>query len=253
MMAVPLIAGNWKMNTTVGEARELVAEMKPGLETVDGAQVVLCPPFTALAEVRRLLDGTTIGLGAQDMYHESTGAYTGEVSPLMLAELCDYVILGHSERRHLFGEKGADTGKKVPAALAAGLRPILCVGERLDERESGRAEAVVMEQLRQGLARVDSPRVMVVAYEPVWAIGTGVAATPENAQDMMATIRSTLSSLYGVEAAGGVPVLYGGSVTTENVADFIRQPDVDGALVGGASLKAESFVELVQKSADAAV
>lgn len=251
-MAAPMIAGNWKMNKTLGEARDLVAEMKPGLESVAGARVVLCPPFTALAEVQQLLEGTTIALGAQDIYHESSGAYTGAVSPVMLAELCDFVIIGHSERRHLFGETDADVSKKVPAARAAGLRPIMCVGERLEERESGRAEAVVVEQVRQGFARVDSAEGLAVAYEPVWAIGTGVAATPENAQEMMVTIRSTLSSLYGGEAAGGVPVLYGGSVTADNVAAFVHEPDVDGALVGGASLKAKSFVELVQKAADAA-
>ena len=246
-----MIAGNWKMNATIAEATELVARMRPGLEAVEGVQKVLSPPFTSLATVRELLRGSGVALGAQNMYQEGSGAYTGEVSPAMLAELCRFVILGHSERRHIFGETDDSVGKKVEAALEVGLRPIMCVGETLEEREEGRAKAVVEQQVRLGLARMSSLDSLVVAYEPVWAIGTGKAATPDDAQAMMAHIRSLLSVRYGGSEASEVPLLYGGSVTADNVADFARQADVDGALVGGASLKPDGFVELVRNAADA--
>ena len=251
-MGNPMIAGNWKMNTTVGEATELAALMKPGLEEVTRVGKVVCPPFTALAAVKRLLDGSSIGLGAQDMHHESSGAYTGEVSPVMLAELCRYVILGHSERRQLLGETDASVSLKVEAAMKAGLSPIVCVGETLEHREQGRAEEVVEQQVRRGLEKVESLGDLVLAYEPVWAIGTGRAATPDDAQAMMSHIRRTLAARYGDGAASEVALLYGGSVKADNVADFVRESDVDGALVGGASLDPESFVELVRNVADAA-
>ena len=250
-MDKPIIAGNWKMNTTLVEATELAGRMKPGLEAIDGVEVVVCPPFVALASVGEVLRGSSIRVGAQDMYHEASGAFTGEVSPAMLASLCRDVILGHSERRQLFGETDSAVARKVAAARGAGLRPIMCVGERLGEREDGTAEIVVEQQLRVGLGRLPSQGDLVVAYEPVWAIGTGRAATPEDAEAMMAHIRATLAARYGDEAASAVPLLYGGSVTEENVADFVRQPDVDGALVGGASLKAESFIQLVHNTAQA--
>ena len=250
-MGKPIIAGNWKMNTTLGEATELAERLKPGLEAADSVEVVVCPPFVALAAVGEVLRDSSIRLGAQDMYHEASGAFTGEVSPAMLAGLCQDVILGHSERRHHFGETDASVGRKVVAAQGAGLRPIMCVGERLEEREDGIAEIVVEQQVKLGLARLPSTGDLVVAYEPIWAIGTGRAATPEDAEAMMAHIRATLAARYGDEAASAVPLLYGGSVTDENVADFVRQPDVDGALVGGASLKAESFVELVRNAGQA--
>ncbi len=250
-MVESIIAGNWKMNTTVQQARELVAEMKPGLESVDGVGQVVCPPFISLTAVAELLEGSRIGLGAQDMYHEPSGAYTGEISPTMLADLCQFVILGHSERRQHFGEDDGLVNRKVKAALEVGLSPIMCVGERLEEREQGTADAVVERQVRGGLSGVDSADTLVIAYEPVWAIGTGRAATPEVAQDVMAHIRQVLTSLYGVDRAAPVPLLYGGSVTPDNVATFMRQEDINGALVGGASLKAESFVEIVRKTAEA--
>lgn len=247
----PIIAGNWKMNMTIEEGRQLASRMKPGLEEVDDVNTVLCPPFTALPAVGEVLRGSSVALGAQDMYHEMSGAYTGEVSPAMLAELCRFVIIGHSERRQLFGETDDSVSKKVEAALEVGLRPIVCVGERLEERDGGLAESVVQDQIGLGLERVATTEDLVLAYEPVWAIGTGKAATSQDAQVMMAHIRGLLAVRFGDEAAGGVALLYGGSVTAENVAEFVGQPDIDGALVGGASLKADSFVELVRNVADA--
>ena len=248
-----MIVGNWKMNNTIEEAGALVAEMRPRLEGIDGIDKVLCPPFIALAAVGELLHGSTIGLGAQNMYYESGGAYTGEVSPEMLSGLCRFVILGHSERRHIFGETDDSVAKKVEAAKRVGLRPIMCVGERLEHRDDGTAEEVVEEQVMLGLARVKSPIDLVVAYEPVWAIGTGRAATPGDAQAMMAHIRRVLAARYGDGAASDLSLLYGGSVTPDNVADFVRHGDIDGALVGGASLKADTFVELVRNAAEVAV
>ena len=248
-MVSAIIVGNWKMNMSVAEARDLVAAAVPGLESVEGVDKVVCPPFVALEAVSGLLRGTSIGLGAQNMYYEDKGAFTGEVSASMLAGLCEFVIVGHSERRHIFGETDEAVGKKVEAAVRAGLRPILCVGERLEEREDGSAEVVVERQLRQGLGHATTPEGLVVAYEPVWAIGTGRAATPDDAQSMMAQVRGTLASLFDASVADSVLLLYGGSVTADNVADFVRQEDVNGALVGSASLDAEGFVRLVRNAA----
>ena len=249
-MARPLIVGNWKMNATVGEARELVAAMKPGLTEIEGADKVLCPPFTALGAIAEMLAGTAIGLGAQDMHSEASGAYTGEVSRAMVAELCQYVILGHSERRQMFGETDDGVGKKVAAARQVGLMPIVCVGESLAEREAGAAQAVIERQVLAGLADVQTIEGVAVAYEPVWAIGTGRAASPDDAQMMMGHIRRLLEAGHGT-AASDTPLLYGGSVTNDNVADFAAQGDIGGALVGGASLKPETFVALVRTAAAA--
>ena len=250
-MAVPLIAGNWKMNTTIQEAVALAEGIKAGLEAVNGIQKAVCPPFVSLAAVAEVLRGTSVRVGAQNMYHAEKGAYTGEVSPSMLKDICQLVIIGHSERRSLFGETNEMINRKLMAADAVGLRPILCVGEQLDEREQGRAEAVVEGQLRGGLVGLSSAEDLVVAYEPVWAIGTGRAATPDIAQEMMGRMRTVLASLFDKKAAFNVPLLYGGSVTADNVAEFMREKDVDGALVGGASLDAGSFVELVRLGAEA--
>ncbi len=239
------------MNTSVSEANKLASAMVSRLDAVDGVTRVLCPPFTSLATVAEIVAGTDISVGAQDLYFESNGAFTGEISPAMVAELCRYVILGHSERRHILGETNEDVAKKVEAALGAGLRPIVCVGETIGEREEGRADAVVEGQTRQGLARIDLIDEVVIAYEPVWAIGTGRAATPDDAQSMMSVIRGALGDRYG-NASDSAPLLYGGSVKADNVADFMRQADVDGALVGGASLESEGFVELVRNAAAAA-
>ena len=247
-MALSIIAGNWKMNTTVQEAAQLAGEMRPRLDAIDGVQKVVCPPFVSLAAVAEILRGSTVEVGAQNMYHEEKGAYTGEVSPAMLTGLCQFVIVGHSERRQLFGESDGSINLKLRAAVEAGIRPILCVGEGLTEREDGRAESVVEAQLRLCLADVDLPDTMVVAYEPVWAIGTGRSATPDVAQSMMAGIRELLGLLYGAETASAVPLLYGGSVNAANISDYMLQGDIDGALVGGASLDADSFVEIVQSA-----
>ena len=251
-MPIGLIAGNWKMNTTLGEARDLVAGMVDGLDAVKGVERVVCPPFVSLATVAEMLRGTSVRLGAQNMHDESKGAYTGEISPAMLVELCQYVILGHSERRQLLGETDAFINRKVRAALSAGLTPILCVGEGLEDREQGRADEVIEAQLRGCLVDTDAGGDLVVAYEPVWAIGTGRAATPDVAQDTMARIRAVLSSLQGTRTGEKIPLLYGGSVNPDNVAEFVRQPDVNGALVGGASLDAESFVSIARAVAEAA-
>ena len=244
-MRVTTVAANWKMNLTVAEARELVARVQVGLEAVDDVQTVLFPPHTALAAVSEALRGSAIGVGAQNIHFEGHGAYTGEVSTGMVAELARYVIVGHSERRQLFGETDETVGRKVEAAIDAGLTPIVCVGETLEEREQGRAHEVVERQVAGGLDRVKSPVGLMLAYEPVWAIGTGAAATPADAQEVMARIRWLVGSRLGEGFAAGTPVLYGGSVSDENVAAFLAERDVDGALVGGASLKAEVFVRLV--------
>ena len=208
-MTRTIIAGNWKMNMTAAEARGLVAAMLPGLKEVEGVETVVCPPFVALEAVGGLLRGTGVALAAQDLHHEDAGAFTGEVSGPMLRELCQFVIVGHSERRLVFGETDDVVGKKVLAARRAGLRPIVCVGERLEEREAGSAEAVVERQLRRALALTESSDGLVVAYEPVWAIGTGRAATPDDAQSMMAHVRRVLASLLGAVAAEDVPLRRG--------------------------------------------
>ena len=247
-MRVPMIAGNWKMNTTVSEAIELVNKMRPGLDEIDNVDKVICPPFISLATVAELIEGSSIKLGAQNIYSEEKGAYTGEISPLMLAGLCELVIIGHSERRHYFSETGDIVNKKVWAAIKAGLKPILCVGERLDENETGRTEKVVTEQLTSSLAGIDYSGVLVIAYEPVWAIGTGRAATGEQANETIGFIRHNIAKLYNEKIAREIRILYGGSVTSENIAEFIEQPEVDGALVGGASLKVDQFLSIIKQT-----
>jgi len=248
-MRTPLIAGNWKMNTTVAQASALVEEMKQVLDRIEGVDKVLCPPFISLALIGELLRGTSIKLGGQNMHFEEKGAYTGEVSPLMLSGLCEFVILGHSERRQYFGETDEVVNKKVGAALKCGLAPILCVGERLEHREGGKTAEVVTRQVTGALGGIESPPGLVIAYEPVWAIGTGRAATPDESNDTIGLLRRTVAQLYGGEFAQGVRILYGGSVTASNIAGFIQQPEIDGALVGGASLNAEEFLSIVEQSA----
>ena len=252
-MRKPFVAGNWKMFNTVAEARHLVSELVPGLQAFEGVERVLCPPFTALLAVRALLEGTSLGLGAQNMHWETSGAFTGEVSPTMVAELCQYVIIGHSERRAYFGETDETVNRKVQAALAHGLAPIVCVGETLEENEAGRTAEVVSRQLREGLARLglsEGGSPIVIAYEPVWAIGTGRAATSEGANAVVAeVIRPALAELFGDPVAESTRVLYGGSVKGSNAAEFFSRPEIDGALVGGASLKAADFIPIVQAAA----
>lgn len=245
-----IIAGNWKMNTTIEEGRALAAAMKDGLDTVEDVDSVLCPPFVSLEAVSDVIRGTSIALGAQNIYYEASGAYTGEVSAQMLATLCRYVIVGHSERRHLLGETDEHVGKKARAVVDAGLTAILCVGETLEERTGGQAEATVERQLKAGVAGLATHRDLVVAYEPVWAIGTGEAASPDDAQAMAAHVRSLLEREYGGRAYD-VPILYGGSVNDANVGDFVSRHDVDGALVGSASLDTEGFVDIVRNAAAA--
>ncbi len=247
-MRTPFIAGNWKMNTTVAQASVLVGEMRERLDRVEGVEKVLCPPFISLATIGELLRGTSIKLGAQNMYFEEKGAYTGEVSPLMLSGLCQFVILGHSERRQYFAETDELINKKVRAALKIGLTPILCVGEKLEEKEAGETAEVVTRQVRGALEGIESPQGLVIAYEPIWAIGTGRAATPIESNDTIGLLRRTVAQLYGEEFAQGVRILYGGSVTASNIAGFMQQPEIDGALVGGASLKAEEFLGIVEQS-----
>lgn len=246
------------MFKTVAEARHLVSELVPGLQAVAGVDKVLCPPFTALLAVRALLEGTDIALGAQNLFWEASGAYTGEIAPPMVAELCQYVIIGHSERRTYFGETDETVNRKVQAALEYGLKPIVCVGESLEENEANRTEEVVSREIKEGLSRLsisdssaeDGADALVLAYEPIWAIGTGRAATPEGANAVVAdVIRPALADLFGTTFAEAVRVLYGGSVKAGNAREFFEQPDIDGALVGGASLKTDEFTAITQTAA----
>ena len=247
-MRVPLIAGNWKMYKTVDQAIDLVRALLDGLGALPGREVVVCPPYTALYPVASLLAATSLGLGAQDLFYEPQGAYTSAISPLMLRDIgCKYVIVGHSERRQYFGDDDAIVNRKLRAALAHGLHPILCVGESKPQRDAGQAEPVVVGQVRAGLAEVNSAQLaeVVIAYEPIWAIGTGDTATAADAQAMHATIRATLAALFTPELADHVRIQYGGSVKPDNVDELMAQADIDGALVGGASLTADSFLRIV--------
>jgi len=243
----PLIAGNWKMHKTQGEARTLAREIRQGLDPGARSEVVVAPPYTSLAAVAGELAGSTIRLAAQDSFWERQGAYTGAISPVMLADAgCHYVIVGHSERRQHFGDTNQAVNRKLLAVLEAGPVPILCIGETLEERQAGETLQVVAEQLREGLSGVagEARENLVIAYEPVWAIGTGLTATSEQAQEVHAFIRSLLRELFG-PAAEGIRILYGGSVTPDNAASLLAKPDIDGALVGGASLKADSFLKII--------
>ena len=248
-MRKPMVAGNWKMNKTAEESKKLAAELKPTLSKIGEVDRVLCPPFTDLWKVFSVIQGTDIGLGAQNMYWEDSGAYTGEISPGMLAEVCNFVILGHSERRQYFNETDATVNKKVKAALKHGLIPIMCIGESLEENEAGLTADVVRRQVTKGLAGLtanDGSR-MILAYEPIWAIGTGLAATPEDANKIhREVVRESLVELFGEDTAQLIRILYGGSVKPGNAADFFNQSDIDGALVGGASLKSDSFIAIVE-------
>ena len=250
-MRKPFVAGNWKMNKHVEAARTLVAELLPGLQAVPSVERVVCPPFTSLMAISAMLAGTGIGVGAQDMHFEAAGAFTGAVSPAMVKEFCQYVILGHSERRAYFGETDSSVNRKVKAALTVGLIPIVCVGETLAENEAGRTAEVVIRQMRDGLQGIlqEQAAQIVIAYEPIWAIGTGRAASGAGANKVVADdIRKPLYDLFGEQVAQAVRVLYGGSVTGSNAAEFFSQPDIDGALVGGASLKPD-FIQIVQAAA----
>jgi triosephosphate isomerase len=248
------VAGNWKMNKSGEEARVLVAEMLPELQTIANMDCAICPPFPYLLSLANMLAGSGIGLGAQNMHWEASGAYTGEVAPKMVAEFCQYVILGHSERRAYFGETDAMINKKVVAALAVGLTPILCVGETLAENEAGQTAEVVIRQVSGGMAGLTAAEAvkLVIAYEPVWAIGTGRAATSEQAQAVHKDIvRKTLADLFGQDTAQAIRIQYGGSVNAKNASELFSMPDIDGALVGGASLKAPDFIAIVKAASTA--
>lgn len=245
-MRIPLIAGNWKMNTTITEAEKLVLELRPSLDQIENVEKVVCPPFISLAIVHNLLKGSTVKIGAQNLYFQDKGAFTGEISPAMLSGLCEYVIIGHSERRQLFYETDEMISKKIAAALKHNLKPILCVGENLAEYEANQTEVVVTRQVSGSLEGIDKADSLTIAYEPVWAIGTGRAATGEQANDTISLIRSLISKKYGASISSNMRILYGGSVTAANIADFVSRSDIDGALVGGASLKAADFIDIVR-------
>jgi triosephosphate isomerase len=247
-MRRPFIAGNWKMNLNRAEAVALAQAVAERSASVKNADLAVCPPSVYLEAVGKALAGSNVGLGAQNMYHEASGAFTGEISAAMLVDLgCRYVILGHSERRHVLGETDADVKRKVIAALQAGLTPIVCVGELLAEREAGQTSAVIRRQFDgslAGIAAADLPKI-VIAYEPVWAIGTGKVATPEQAEEVHLDLRKIMTERYNAGLAEQVRIQYGGSVKPSNAAELLTQPDVDGALVGGASLKADDFFGIV--------
>ncbi len=247
-----IIAGNWKLNKTINEAVELITILKRELSAVEDVEVVVCPVYPALAVVSDVIIETNIKLGAQDLYWKNSGAFTGEVSgPLLKDAGCEYVIVGHSERRQFFHETNETVNKKAFAALECGLTPIICVGETLQEREAGNTFKVVEDHVRGAYQGLTSDQALntVIAYEPVWAIGTGKTATPEQAQEVHKFIRDLLTKMYDVEIAQEITIQYGGSVKPDNAAELMSQPDIDGALVGGASLEAKSFAEIVKKSA----
>jgi triosephosphate isomerase (TIM) len=249
MERLPFMAGNWKMNKTVGEAIDIVRELKTGISGVKGVEVAVAPPFTALYAVCKELEGSSIRLAAQNLYWEEKGAFTGEVSPLMLKEVgCHYVIIGHSERRQFFGEIDETVNRRIKAALLQGLKVIFCMGETLKEREEGKTFPVIERQVEGGLKSLSGKEMknMVVAYEPVWAIGTGKTATPGQAEEVHRFIRGKIEKLYSREVSEEIRIQYGGSVTPENIKGLMDQPNIDGALVGGASLKAESFSKIVR-------
>lgn len=248
-MRTPLVAGNWKMNKTVAEARDLVSLMRTKLDEIADVGKVLCPPFIAIPALAELLRNTGIGLGAQNLHWEEKGAFTGEVSAGMVKEFCQYVIIGHSERRTYFGETDESVNKKLQAAMNVGLVPIVCVGETLEQYEAGTTSEVVRRQIAGGLAGIQSTSAarIIVAYEPVWAIGTGKASSGENANVVhQQVIRPALNELFGAQTADAIRILYGGSVTAANAFEFFAYPDIDGALVGGASLKPDEFVAITK-------
>ena len=249
MGRIPVIAGNWKMNKTVDEAVELVKQLKTLISGVGGVEVIVAPPFTALYAVQKELKDSLIHLAAQNLFWEEKGAFTGEVSPSMIREVgCEFVIIGHSERRQLFGETDESVNLRIKAALGQGLKPIFCIGETLKEREDGKTFSVIKRQIEGGLKDFGEKEVLTItiAYEPVWAIGTGRTATPQQAQEVHHFIRETLGRLYSKDLADKIRIQYGGSVTPENVKGLMDQQDIDGALVGGASLKAETFSRIVR-------
>lgn len=248
-MRKPIIAGNWKMYKTLPEGRSLVQGVIEKLADFNETEVVFCPPFTALSAVKELVQGTAFRLGAQDLHWKEQGAFTGEISPLMLKDIgCDYVIIGHSERRQYFGETDQTVNEKVKAALAAGINPIICVGESLAQREAGETESLIKRQTEGALQGVQTGAIpqIVIAYEPIWAIGTGKSSNGADANAVIGLIRQTVAAIFGNEPAQQMRIQYGGSVKPENIKEFMDQPEIDGALVGGASLEIESFIKIIK-------
>jgi len=255
-MRTPVIAGNWKCNLRLDSAYQLASGLRERIEDIEGVEKIVCPPFIYLATVEVALSMSSIKVGAQDTHWEDDVAATGEVGPAQLEELCDYVIIGHSERRHKFGETDEMVSRKVKAALGVGLKPIMCVGETLEEREAGKTVDVLVRQTRGGLEKLREPRSesglpdgFIIAYEPVWAIGTGTAATAADAEEAIALVRREVAAMFGEEKAETARILYGGSVTPDNIAEFMSGGGIDGALVGGASLKVDSFAGIVEEAA----
>ena len=252
-MRKPIIAGNWKMYKTIKDGQELAVALKRELYKIENVDIVICPAYTLLAYLADDLEDSNIVIGAQDVYWQEEGAFTGEVSPAMLKDAgCQYVIVGHSERRQFFGDTNETVNKKIQACLKHGLTPIICVGENLQERESGDTFKIIQNHIQGSLAEISALDIIktVIAYEPVWAIGTGKTATADQAQEVHKYIRDLLRKMYGEEVACSIRIQYGGSVKPENIIELISKPDVDGALVGGASLKADSFSAIVIKSSE---
>lgn len=249
-MRKKIIAGNWKMNNDLQQSISLIEELKNKLQNKTlNCEVIICPPFTSLSEAKKLIEGSVIKLGAQNMFYEDSGAFTGEISAAMLKSVgCEYVILGHSERRTIFGEKDEMINKKIRKAISEKLKPIFCVGETLEEREKDVTEKVIKKQIEKGLKDVTPDEILdvIIAYEPVWAIGTGKTATPEQAQEVHHFIRKLLANMYSKDFANMITIQYGGSVKPENARDLLSQKDIDGALVGGACLKADSFIGIIE-------
>jgi len=248
-MRIPVIAGNWKMNKNIVESVSLVKELKDFVRGIKGVDIVVCPPFTSLWVVKEIINGTNIHLGAQNIYWETKGAFTGETSPLMLKDVgCEYIILGHSERRQYFKETSEEVAKKTETALSVNLVPIVCVGENLKERESGETKALIEQEIKALFSKIDSTLAgrIIVAYEPIWAIGTGRSSSSQDANIVIKFIRELFSSEYGSKIAERIRILYGGSVSPQNISEFMNESDIDGALVGGASLYALSFSQIVK-------
>ncbi len=248
-MRIPVIAGNWKMNKNIVESVSLVKELKDFVRGIKGVDIVVCPPFTSLWVVKKVINGTNINLGAQNMYWETKGAFTGETSPLMLKDVgCEYVVLGHSERRQYFKETSEEVARKAEAALSVNLIPIVCVGEKLEEKESGKTESIIKQEIKALFSKIDSTLIakIIIAYEPIWAIGTGRSSSSKDANLIIKFIRKLFSSKYGSKIAERIRILYGGSVDPKNIKEFMNESDIDGALVGGASLHALSFSQIIR-------
>ncbi len=251
-MRKPMMAGNWKMNKTIDEAAALATSIRAAVAQYNNVDRVICPPALCMPAVAAAVAGSTVQVGAQNMHFADNGAFTGEISPLMLKGVVSHVIIGHSERRQYFAENDETVNKKVVAALKHGLTPILCVGESLEQRQSGVTDAFVGGQVKAALAGIDAAQMpfIVIAYEPIWAIGTGLAATSAQAQETCTSVRNTVADLYSADVADMVRVLYGGSTNEKNIAELMQQPDIDGALIGGAALKVESYGEMVRLTSE---